>query len=109
MVSHDEKECKKWLAGKGSNSHAKQEYGAWLQATLYNPGKSPYMIVPGLGNGLSGVPTQSHVNKTSEIEEPSPVTPQGGPSPIQFNNVQFNVDLHQVAHMDTVDFTENLV
>ena len=56
MVSHDEKECEKWLARKGANSHAKQEYGAWLWATPYNPGKSPFTTVPGLGDGLGGVP-----------------------------------------------------
>ena len=52
MVSHDEKECEKWLAGKGSNSHEKQEYGAWLWATPYNPRKYPYTIVPGMGLGV---------------------------------------------------------
>nr|POE75372.1 hypothetical protein CFP56_61764 [Quercus suber] len=60
MVSHDEKKCEKWLTGKGSNSHAKQEYGAWLRATPYNPGKSPYTTVPSLGDGLGGVTTQPY-------------------------------------------------
>ena len=109
MVSHDEKECKKWLVGKGANSHAKQEYGAWLQATLYNLRKSPFTTVPGLGDGLGGVPTPPYANKTSETEEQSPVTPQGETTPVQFSNVQVNVDLHQVVQMDTADFTENLV
>ena len=52
MVSHDEKECEKWLARKGANSHAKQEYGAWLRATPYNPRKSPFTTMPGLATGL---------------------------------------------------------
>ena len=54
MVFHEEKECEKWLAGKGSNSHEQQEYRAWLRATLYNLGKSPYTIVSGMGDGLGG-------------------------------------------------------
>ena len=109
MVSHNEKECEKWLVGKGSNSYAKQEYGAWLRATPYSSGKSLYTTVPGQGDGLGGFTSQPFANMTSEAEEPSPATPQGGPAPVQSSNVQINVEFHQVSHMDIADFTEDLV
>ena len=57
MVSYDEKECEKWLAGKGSILQAKQEYVAWLWAIPFNPGKSPYTTVSGLGDRLGGATT----------------------------------------------------
>nr|POF21495.1 hypothetical protein CFP56_51627 [Quercus suber] len=67
------------------------------------------MTVPGLGDGLGGVTTQPHANKTREVEEPSSATPQGEPTPAQVSNVQVNVDLHQVSHMETTDFSEELM
>ena len=97
MVSHEEKECEKWLAGKGSNPHKQQEYGAWLRATPYNPRNSPYMTVPGMGDGLGGFTTQSYAEKTSVAEEPSPATQDDEPVPVQSSNVQVNADLHQVS------------
>ena len=57
MVSYDEKECEKWLAGKGSILQAKQEYEAWLWAIPFNPGKSPYTTVSDLGVKLGGATT----------------------------------------------------
>ena len=108
MVSHEEKECEKWLAGKGSNPHKKQEYGAWLRATPYNLGKSPYTTVAGMGDGLGGFTTQSYAEKTRVAEEPSPATQDGEPVPVQSSNVQVNADLHQVSQMDIADSTEDL-
>ena len=52
---------------------------------------------------------QPYANKTSETEEPSSTTPLGGPAPVQSSNIQVNVDLHQVSHMDIADFTEDLM
>ncbi|KAK7836938.1 hypothetical protein CFP56_021851 [Quercus suber] len=54
MVTHDEKDCEKWLAGNCSNRQNQQEYGAWLQAIPFNLGRSPYMTVSGMGDGLGG-------------------------------------------------------
>ena len=54
LVSHDEKECEKWLIGRGSRSKESQGYGAWLRATPYNLGKSSFMIVSSMGDGLGG-------------------------------------------------------
>ena len=54
LVSHDEKECEKWLIGRGSGSEESQGYGAWLRATPYNLGKSSFMIVSSMGDGLGG-------------------------------------------------------
>ena len=109
MVSHEEKECKIWLARKGPNSHEQQEYGAWLWATPYKPGKSSYTTVSSMGDGLGGFTSQHYANKTSRAEEPPPATPHGEPASVQSSNVQVNADLHQVSQMDTADFTEDLV
>ena len=54
MVSHVDKECEIWLANKRKSLAAKQEYGAWLRSTPYNPGRTPYTTVPGMGDGFGG-------------------------------------------------------
>lgn len=103
------RECEKWLAGKGSNTQAKQEYGAWLRAIPFNPGKSLYTTVSSLGDGLGGVTTQTSENKNRAKEKSLLVTSQGKPALVQFSNAQSNVDLPQASHMDTADFMEDLV
>ena len=48
FVSHDDKDCNRWLASKGTLDIAKQEYGAWLRAPPFNHGKKTVVSVRGL-------------------------------------------------------------
>ena len=52
LVSHDEKDCEKWLTNRGSESVGVQGYGAWLKAAPYNSGKPSFTTVSGMGDGL---------------------------------------------------------
>ena len=71
-----------------------------MRAIPFNPGKSPYMTVSGLGDGLGGVTMQTSENKNKAEEESPLVTSQGGPASEQFSNAQSNVDLPQASYMD---------
>ena len=48
FVSHDDKDCNRWLASKGTLDITKQEYGAWLRAPPFNLGKKTVVSVMGL-------------------------------------------------------------
>ena len=61
-MSYDEKDYEKWLTGRGSESMGVQGYGTWLSAAPYNPGKSSFTIVLGIGDGLGG----SKANSSTE-------------------------------------------
>lgn len=50
------------------------EYGPWLRAMPYNPGKTPYVVVPGMGDGLGGVP-QSVLSSNTEKSPASTAKP----------------------------------
>ena len=47
FVSHDDKDCSKWLASKGTLDITKQEFGAWLWAPPFNLGKKMVVSVMG--------------------------------------------------------------
>nr|POE57305.1 uncharacterized protein CFP56_35163 [Quercus suber] len=72
LISHDGKDCEVWLAKKDSGKTEPHEYGPWLRAIPYNSGKTPYVVVPGMGDGLGGTPRpDSHQSskKSSETTE----------------------------------------
>ena len=56
LISHDGKDCEVWLAKKNVEKIEPHEYGPWLRALPYNPGKTPFIVVPGMGDGLGGDP-----------------------------------------------------
>ena len=54
MISHDGKDYETWLARKDSTNIEPYEYGPWLRAVPYNPGRTPFIVVAGMGDGLGG-------------------------------------------------------
>ena len=109
LVTHDEKECEKWLAGKGSNHQVQQEYGAWLRATPFNPGRTSYTTVSGMGDGLGGVTEKTAGQKNGVAMETPLVASQGEPSPAGVSNCHSNVDSPRASHMETADIVEDSV
>ena len=61
LVSHDDKDCGRWLSSKGTLAIESQEFGAWLQAPIFNPGKKNVVIVEGSGEKVHGVSSRSSV------------------------------------------------
>ena len=55
VISHDGKECEVWLTRKDLEITEPHEYGPWLRVVPYNPGKTLFIVVPGMGDGLGGV------------------------------------------------------
>ena len=56
LISNDGKDCEHWLAKRDSEKTEPHEYGPWMRALPYNPRKIPFVVVPGIGDGLGGVP-----------------------------------------------------
>ena len=52
LISHDGKDCEVWLAKENLEKTEPHEYGLWLRAPPYNLGKTPFIMVPGIGDGL---------------------------------------------------------
>ncbi|XP_030936712.1 uncharacterized protein LOC115961968 [Quercus lobata] len=71
MISHDGKDCETWLARKDSANIEPYEYGPWLRAAPYNPGRTPFIVVASLGDGLGGATKHSQPATT---EKPSATT-----------------------------------
>ena len=109
MVTHDEKECEKWLARKESHCQVQQEYEACLRAIPFNPGRSPFTTVSGMGDGLGGAMKQTPRKKNGVEEEIQPVASQGGPTPAMDSNAPSTVDNPRATHMETTDIGEELV
>uniref|UniRef100_A0A7N2N957 DUF4283 domain-containing protein n=1 Tax=Quercus lobata TaxID=97700 RepID=A0A7N2N957_QUELO len=66
-------ECDIWLGSKGSLSLEDQGYCAWLRALPYNPGKIPYTIVSGFGDGFGGPTIQKPISKHRVVRDAPPV------------------------------------
>lgn len=64
MISHDRKDCDVWLARKDTEKTMPYEYGPWLRAMPFNPGKTPLTVVSGMGDELEGAKKSS--NKSTE-------------------------------------------
>ena len=108
MVTHDERECEKRLAEKEPHCQVQQEYGAWLRAIPFNPGRSPFTTVLGMGDGLGGTTKQTPRKKSGVEDEITPVASQGGPTPEVVGNASATVDNHSDTHMETTDIGEAL-
>nr|POE90433.1 hypothetical protein CFP56_66060 [Quercus suber] len=67
MISHDGKDCETWLARKDSTNTKPHEYGPWLRAVPYNLGRTPFIVVAGMGNGLRGA---TKLSQPAAVEKP---------------------------------------
>ena len=47
MVSHDDKECELWLKSNENLPPERQQYGHWIKASLFSPGKRQVIEVKG--------------------------------------------------------------
>ena len=66
LISHDGKDYEIWLTRKDSEKIEPHEYGPWLRAAPYNPGKTPFIVVLGMGDNLGGVSRPSQRSKTEK-------------------------------------------
>nr|POE66734.1 hypothetical protein CFP56_72952 [Quercus suber] len=71
LISHDGKDCDIWLARKDSGNTESHEYGLWLRATPFNPEKTPFIVVSGVGDGLGGnsKPSKTPTGTTARASE----------------------------------------
>jgi len=92
MVSHDEKDCEKWLTGRGSEPVGVQGYGAWLTAAPYNPGKSSFTTISGMGDGLGGSKANNSMEQTAKSGKQPPADTQSVDRTQAFTEPQQNVD-----------------
>ena len=94
LISHDGKDCDLWLARKETRHTEPTEYGPWLRAMPFNPGKMAFTVVFGLGDGLGGA---SKPPKTATKTENRPV----GTNPVRRDSRELNgVDQPQVPDME---------
>lgn len=54
LMNHDEKDCDCWIYSKGTLAIEIQEFGAWLQAPIFNYEKKIVVIVEGSGEEVYG-------------------------------------------------------
>ena len=54
MISHDGKDCDIWLERKDSGNTESHKYEPWLRAAPFNPRKTPFIVVSGVGDDLGG-------------------------------------------------------
>ena len=83
LISHDGKDCDLWLARKETGHTEPTEYGPWLRAMPFNPGKTAFLVVSGLGDGLEGA---SKPPKTATEKENRPV----GTDPVRCDSGERN-------------------
>ena len=106
MVSHVDKECEIWLANKRKSLAAKQEYGAWLRSTPYNPGRTPYTTVPGMGDGFGG--SDKNAQEFHSNPEPDRADMLTGVGEVQADPKGGNgMDFPQASHMEMKEIRED--
>ena len=66
MISHDGKDCEVWLAKENLEKTEPHEYGPWLKALPYNPRKTPFIMVPSMGDGLGGIPRSAQLSNNAK-------------------------------------------
>ena len=94
LISHDGKDCNLWLARKETGHAEPTEHGPWLRAMPFNPGKTAFTVVSGLGDGLGGA---SKPPKTATKTEIRPA----GTDPVRRDSGELNgVDQSQVPDME---------
>ena len=96
LISHDGKDCDLWLARKDTGNTEPTEYGPWLRAMPFNPRKTTFTVVSGMGDGLGGA---SKPSKTATEVEFRPT----GTSTVSSDPGEMNgVNRHQVTDMETI-------
>ena len=106
MVSHVDKECEIWLANKGKSLAAKQEYGAWLRSAPYNPGRTPYTTVPGMGDGFGG--SDKNAQEFHSNPEPDRADMLTGVGEVQADPEGGNrMTFPQASHMEMTEIRED--
>ena len=107
LISHDGKDCEVWLAKKNVEKIEPHEYGPWLRALPYNPGKTPFIVVPGMGDGLGGVsrPFQRLNTKKSSATIARSIGESSAPSA---SDEKEGADLMNVTNMEIQDLGEHI-
>ena len=105
MISHDGKDCETWLARKDSTNIEPHEYGPWLRAAPYNLGRTPFIVVAGMGNGLGGSIKHSQPATTEKPSTTTTRTPGENHERSESGEVA-RVDLERVTIMDIQDSGE---
>ena len=72
------------------------EYGPWLKAMPFNPGKTTFTVVSGMGDSLGGASKPSKI--ATEVEFRPTGTSTVSSDPGEMNGV----DRHQVTNMETI-------
>ena len=107
MVSHVDEECEIWLANKGKTPAAQQEYGAWLHSLPYNPGRTPYTMMPGMGDGFGGLDKNDQASHLTS--EPNREDTLIGDGEIQAAlEGGSGVDFPHASDMETMEVREDL-
>ena len=100
LVSHDEKDCEVWLARKESTNTKPHEYGPWLRAVPFNLGKTSFIVVTGMGDGLGGA-TKSPNTPTAEKPSETADKPTGVTTARAEPGEKGGADRVQVTEMET--------
>ena len=94
LISHDGKDCDLWLAGKDIGNTKPTEYGPWLRAMPFNPRKTVFTVVSGLGDGLGGASKPSKTATETEVR-------LAGTDPVRCDSDELNgADQQQVPDME---------
>ena len=102
-MSYDEKDYEKWLMSRGSESMGVQGYGTWLKTAPYNPGKSSFTTVLGMGDGLGGSKANSSMEQPTKSRKQPLVNTQSADRTQAFTEPQQNVDSQHVSNMDMAE------
>ena len=94
------------MANKGKSLAAKQEYGAWLHSTPYNPGRTPYTTMPGMGDGFGG--SDKNAQEFHSNPEPDRADMLTGVGEVQADPEGGNgMDFPQASHMEMTEIRED--
>ncbi|KAK7832538.1 uncharacterized protein CFP56_026312 [Quercus suber] len=83
MLSHDDKDCDLWLGSKGTLPTESQQFGHWIRASQFSPGRRQTIEVKGFGEGMyqpssykgTALPTQ---RQRKEVVPSRPLLQEGG-------------------------------
>lgn len=67
LMNHDEKDCDCWIYSKGTLAIEIQEFGAWLQAPIFNYEKKIVVIVEGSGEEVYGSHSRKMVARAINV------------------------------------------
>ena len=107
MISHDGKDYDVWLARKDLANTEHHEYGPWLRAAPFNPGKTPFIVVTGMGDGLGGT-TKSSTPSTTKKPPEMAARPNGNNTSRPDYSENGGADRSQATDMETSDLGEHI-